>query len=69
MAPKDKYNKIFSPQAPQTALDRTTTEARLIIADHNQRRDELTASLKEARLAKEAAELAQGKPAPTKRKK
>lgn len=54
--------------APLTAMDRTTSEARLIIDEQARKRDELTASLKAARLAKEAADAAAGV-VPKKRKK
>lgn len=55
-----KAKNLFRAPAPLTAMDRTTSEARLIIDEQTRKRDELTASLKVARLAKEAADSAAG---------
>ncbi|GLK65961.1 hypothetical protein F8A10_11745 [Paracoccus kondratievae] len=65
----DRLNRIFRAPAPLTALDRTTAEAKLIIEEQTQRRQELTATLRAARLAKEAAEAAKGTLASKARKK
>lgn len=63
-----KARNLFRDPAPLTAMDRTTSEAKLIIDEQFSKRSELTASLKAARLAKEAADAATGVPA-KKRKK
>lgn len=63
-----KARSLFRDPAPRTAMDRTTSEAKLIIDEQVRKRNELTASLKAARLAKEAADAAAGVPA-KKRKK
>lgn len=55
-----KAKNLFREPAPLTAMDRTTSEARLIIDEQARKRDELTASLKAARLAKESADAAAG---------
>ncbi|MFC3570429.1 hypothetical protein [Paracoccus sp. TOH] len=65
MAPKDKAKGLFRDPAPMTAMDRTTSEARLIIEEQKQRRAELTASLRAQRLARDAAGPTE---APAKRK-
>ena len=49
-------------------MDRTTSEAKLIIEEQDRKRSELTASLKAARLAKAAADST-APPAPKTRKK
>ncbi|RDW14691.1 hypothetical protein [Paracoccus thiocyanatus] len=58
MAPKDRLKELFRAPAPLTAMDRTTQEARQIVSEQTERRQELTASLRAARLAKEAADAA-----------
>ncbi|WP_199258037.1 hypothetical protein [Paracoccus binzhouensis] len=65
MAAKDKAKSLFRDPAPMTAMDRTTFEARQIIDEQNQRRAELTASLRAQRLARDAAGPAK---APARRK-
>ncbi|MFJ1293017.1 hypothetical protein [Paracoccus yeei] len=55
MAPKDGTKGLFRAPAPLTAMDRTTSEARQIIADQTERRQQLTAKLRAARLAQAAA--------------
>lgn len=56
MIPKDRFTNIFGEgkRTPETAMDRTTAAAKQIIADGARKRDQLTASLREARLAREA---------------
>lgn len=49
-----KANDVFRAPAPLTAMDRTTSEAKLIINEQTERRQELTATLRAARMAKEA---------------
>lgn len=49
-------------------MDRTTQEAKLIISEQAERRRELTANLRAARLAKEASETGKGASSPKKRK-
>lgn len=66
MAPKDRLKGLFREPTPLTAMDRTTSEARQIISEQTQRRQELTASLRAARLARDAAD---GGTAGKKRKK
>ncbi len=63
-----KANDLFRSPAPLTAMDRTTSEAKLIISEQTERRHELTAALRAARLAKEASDTAKGD-TPKKRKK
>ncbi len=58
-----KARNLFRDPAPLTAMDRTTSEAKLIVDEQARKRSELTASLKAARLAKEAADAATGVPA------
>ncbi|MDF3854977.1 hypothetical protein ACDP63_08330 [Paracoccus sp. P2] len=67
MAPKDRLKGLFREPTPLTAMDRTTSEAKLIISEQTERRQELTASLRAARLAKEASEG--GTPAKKRKKK
>lgn len=50
-----KFDGLFTKAVPQTAMDRTTAEARLIIDEEAKRRSDLTASLKAARMARDAA--------------
>jgi len=69
MAPKDRLKELFRAPAPLTAMDRTTQEARQIINDQAERRKELTANLRAARLAKEASEAGKAATPPKKRKK
>lgn len=54
-----KARNLFRDPAPLTAMDRTTSEAKLIIDEQARKRNELTASLKAARLAQEAAASAE----------
>ncbi|WP_170295372.1 hypothetical protein, partial [Paracoccus aestuariivivens] len=54
MPPKDKSQSLFLATTPMTAMERTTSQARLIVDEQNTRRAELTASLRAQRLAKEA---------------
>ncbi|GEK70462.1 hypothetical protein [Paracoccus denitrificans] len=68
MAPKDRLKELFRAPAPLTAMDRTTQEAKLIISEQAERRRELTANLRAARLAKEASETGKGASSPKKRK-
>ncbi len=63
-----KSKGLFRAPAPLTAMDRTTSEAKLIIEEQDRKRSELTASLKAARLAKAAADST-APPAPKTRKK
>ncbi|RQP05199.1 hypothetical protein LOS78_05285 [Paracoccus sp. MA] len=69
MAPKDRLKGLFRAPAPLTAMDRTTSEARQIISEQTRRREELTASLRAARLAREASDAAKGSAPTGKRKK
>ncbi|KRW95427.1 hypothetical protein O4J55_09455 [Paracoccus sp. PXZ] len=69
MAPKDRLKELFRAPAPLTAMDRTTQEAKLIVSEQTERRQELTATLRAARLAKEASETGKGKSPAKGRKK
>lgn len=50
-----KFDGLFTKTTPLTAMDRITAEARLIIDEEARRRSDLTASLKAAGLARDAA--------------
>ena len=52
----NKANALFKTPTPLRAMDRIASEARLIIDEQTRKRAELTASLKAARLGKEALE-------------
>lgn len=66
----NKANALFKTPTPLRAMDRIASEARLIIDEQTRKRAELTASLKAARLGKEALEATLGiAPAKKKRKK
>ena len=72
MATKDGTKGLFRGPTPLTAMDRTTSEAKLIINEQTERRLELTARLRAERLAKEAAALPAAEDAgakPAKRRK
>lgn len=68
MIPKDQFTNIFGEgrRTPETALDRTTAAAKQIVADSARKRDQLTASLRDARLAREAERKSSGIEAPGK---
>lgn len=66
MAPKDGTKGLFRAPTPLTAMDRTTSEAKLIINEQTERRHELTAKLRAERMAKDAAAV--NAPAKTKKK-
>ena len=63
-----KSKGLFRAPAPLTAMDRTTSEAKLIIEEQDRKRSELTASLKAARLAKAAADSTAPPPPKTRQK-
>lgn len=60
---------LFRPQVRETAMDKTTSEARQIISDEARERNERTAALKEARMARDALLEALGKTPSTAKKK
>lgn len=63
-----KLDPLFIPK-PMTPAERTTAEARAIIGAETSRRETLTAALKEARLAKNAAQASGAKKKAAKAKK
>lgn len=58
MSSKDRARGLFREPAPLTVADRTTTEARRIIDEQTEHRQEQTARLRAERLAREATSLA-----------
>ncbi|MTH35398.1 hypothetical protein GL279_12380 [Paracoccus limosus] len=54
MSSKDRARGLFREPAPLTVADRTTTEARRIIDEQTEKRQELTARLRAERLARDA---------------
>lgn len=66
MATKDRMKGFFREPTPLTVMDRTTSEARLIIDEQTARRQELTAKLRAQRLARDGADTG---PAPKRKKR
>jgi|GEM_PF-2011514 len=62
MPPKDKSKDLFLATTPMTAMDKSSSQARLITDEQNSRRAELTASLRAQRLARDAAEAQASSP-------
>jgi len=60
MPPKDKAKDLFLATTPMTAMDKSSSQARLITDEQNARRAELTASLRAQRLARDATEAGAG---------